>query len=104
MKWNRRILLLLILIVAVVGIILRITDGVSSQAFGLMGLVLAMIGFVCSRRSSSEAVEQAKVDIQDKSNPIRTRYKFMVVIITFIGLLYLCILVFGMVSQFVNGL
>jgi hypothetical protein len=95
------LLLFLILVIGLFAIFLRLMHTISSSSFGLIGLVLAILGYIRSDISRTiKREEQLDPDLNEHFNPIKKRINFVVGFVIFIGVFYISILIFSLLVNF----
>ncbi|MGD8192273.1 hypothetical protein ACQCN2_20070 [Brevibacillus ginsengisoli] len=101
MKIKEYFLLVVVPIIALLAIILRLSHTITSSSFGLIGLVLGLLGYIGSASSDTlKTEEQPITDLKEHFNPIKKRYNLVVGCVVIIGGFYLLILAFSFIGQF----
>ncbi|MEH7483300.1 hypothetical protein V7157_19985 [Neobacillus drentensis] len=99
MKIKENLILFLVPIIALLAIILRLTHTISSSSFGLMGLILAFLGFVRTDYSKKEVhpfvLFPSRKDLNERFKPSN----YVVGCIIIIGIFYVVIGVFSFFGQ-----
>ncbi|MEH7098237.1 hypothetical protein [Neobacillus vireti] len=100
MKIKEDFFLVLVPLIALVAIILRLTHTISSSAFGTIGFILAILGFVRSASLDTLKKEEHPItDLKEPFNSIKKRSNFVVGCVIFIGIFYLVILLLSIFGQ-----